>query len=508
MFPREQERRTYIQDLVARGTPAYGHQVLTALLKLGRARVVWTTNFDRVVEDAATAVLGSSGRLTVATLDSPAIARQALDDARGPLLVKLHGDFQSRRLKNTAQELQSQDRQLRDALVDACRRGGLAVVGYSGRDHSVMDALEDALDGGAGFPHGFFWFHRGPGAPAPRVTKLVARAQAAGIEAALIPLETFDELMGDLWTLAEDVPPDLAARFDRRTTRVSDAPAAPPGDSFPVIRLNAIPVRELPAVCRRVVCGVGGTREARDAVARAGVPVLVARRRTGVLAFGRDADVRAAFEAHGITTFDVHRLEPHRLAFDSAEHGLLLDALAQGLARERPLRLEGRRHRLLVAAPERAPADPYLLALAKVTRGVTGRAPGGGLAWAEALRVRFDFRDGRAWLLIEPTLWIEPSDDKAAGDAAREFRRARLVGRFNSAANAALDAWVGVLTGGAEYATVRTFDIADGVDAAFTIGRRTGFSRRSRRAAAAGDAGDAASPGPQRSTGGSRGRAA
>jgi hypothetical protein len=31
-------------------------------------------------------------------------------------------------------------------------RFGLAVVGYSGRDQSIIDALTDAIDGGSGYP--------------------------------------------------------------------------------------------------------------------------------------------------------------------------------------------------------------------------------------------------------------------------------------------------------------------------------------------------------------------
>jgi hypothetical protein len=58
---------------------------------------------------------------------------------------KLHGDFRSRRLKNTGDELRHQDSRLRQILLGACRRFGLVVVGYSGRDDSVMETLTDTL---------------------------------------------------------------------------------------------------------------------------------------------------------------------------------------------------------------------------------------------------------------------------------------------------------------------------------------------------------------------------
>ena len=42
-------------------------------------------------------------------------------------------------------ELQTQDANMRQAVLDASRRFGLAVMGYSGRDASVMGMLRDCL---------------------------------------------------------------------------------------------------------------------------------------------------------------------------------------------------------------------------------------------------------------------------------------------------------------------------------------------------------------------------
>ncbi len=55
-------------------------------------------------------VLGGTGRLVVTDLNRAELAREALNEGRWPLLVKLHGDFQSRRLKNTVDELGSRTR--------------------------------------------------------------------------------------------------------------------------------------------------------------------------------------------------------------------------------------------------------------------------------------------------------------------------------------------------------------------------------------------------------------
>lgn len=58
-YPHEMDRRRYIEQQIAAGTPSFGHRVLALLLQQGKVRLVWTTNFDRMVEDSAVAALGS-----------------------------------------------------------------------------------------------------------------------------------------------------------------------------------------------------------------------------------------------------------------------------------------------------------------------------------------------------------------------------------------------------------------------------------------------------------------
>src|ERR1051326_6256634 len=52
-YPTEADRRLYIQTRVEGASPSFGHYALAALMKAGRIRASWTTNFDRLVEDAA-----------------------------------------------------------------------------------------------------------------------------------------------------------------------------------------------------------------------------------------------------------------------------------------------------------------------------------------------------------------------------------------------------------------------------------------------------------------------
>ena len=215
-YPDEGDRRKVLEIHITAARPSYGHLAIASLLKAGRVRVLWTTNFDRTIEDAAAQVFGGTATLRIATLDSAAIALNALNEGRWPMLGKLHGDFQSGRLKNTSEELRKQDVLLREALVQGCQRSGLAVVGYSGRDESIVDALSGAMDGSASFPAGLFWFHRTDQALLPGVRRLAQKAQEKGVAMHLLAMETFDELMADIVNIMPDLSAELTTALDKR----------------------------------------------------------------------------------------------------------------------------------------------------------------------------------------------------------------------------------------------------------------------------------------------------
>jgi hypothetical protein len=105
----------------------------------------------------------------------------------------LHGDYRYDPLKNTAAELQQQEKVLREALVGQLKDGPLLVVGYSGRDASLMAALEDGYSiPGTGV---LYWCGFGDGEVPERVRRLLDRARAKGRAAYYVQSGGFDDLM-------------------------------------------------------------------------------------------------------------------------------------------------------------------------------------------------------------------------------------------------------------------------------------------------------------------------
>lgn len=177
-YPDARDRRSYIDDAVTRGTPSFGHRVLAGLISSGQIHCLFTTNFDDLIKRATVItddLLPPEERshLTVSALDSIDRGERCMSESDWPLLVKLHGDYQSEHLKNTAQELQVQNERLRGVLVQALTRFGLVVVGYSGRDASVMDALDEVVATEGAMPSGLWWVCRQDEQLLPRVEEML-----------------------------------------------------------------------------------------------------------------------------------------------------------------------------------------------------------------------------------------------------------------------------------------------------------------------------------------------
>lgn len=476
-WPSEIDRQIYIEGKLRGAKVGYGQLGLATLMQGSLTRIVWTTNFDALISDACAKIYGNTSSLTTASLDAPSLAREAINAQRWPVEVKLHGDFRSRRLKNTSDELREQDAGLRRLLVDCCQQNGLVVGGYSGRDSSIMETLRTSLEGPSPFPGGLFWLHRGDNPPLPAVSELLRACAMSGIEAGLVRIENLDETVRDLVRQFDKLDTSVLDSFAYQK-RVWTAPALLTGArGFPVIRLNALPIVSMPTVCRKVVCNIGGYAELREAIASTGADVIVARSSAGVLAFGSDSAVRTLLASHHIEEFDLHSIEVGRLRYETAERGLLREALSRGVARKLELKLFHRsRADHLCPANEADPRWDGLRSL--VGQELSGELdPCSQLRWYEGLSLKLDWASDQLWLLYEPRLIFEGVN---AGNKsiATSFGRERTFSRYNKHLNALVDYWAKQISSNGE--DHRALQISDGVDAVFRFGPITAFSRRVR----------------------------
>jgi hypothetical protein len=499
-----EDRRLYIRNKVSQGSPSLGHKVLGALLSSRKALCVFTTNFDTLVEEAATVAAqfvpaSNRARATVAALDNTSRATTALADNDWPLIVKLHGDYQSVKLKNISEELKRQDAEFLSVLKHAVQRFGLLVVGYSGRDDSVMEALRDGLRQPNAFPSGIYWLCPDPEALLPAVRSLMEQAAAANVEFFVIEGTTFDELTGDIADLV-DLPKTLADHvFGDRSSAAPVKVHLPrePALRAPVLRLTAVPLEELPLTARALSLQKPATiLEVRALLKASGVfaAVTTAGSSQTLAAFGPDQGLLSALASLGPSIAGEVALDPIR---DSWAKGLLYDALVRSLCQWKPLhaRLSRRGHSIQVSEPrkdlppQRAQERQALLAKLKgaYEAELTGPVKGTSGTYAEGFETRLELADGRWWFTFDPMTFIDLPFATTEGDkaqAAAAWRRRKNGGenggsrRRNAKWAELLDAWVELFTV-AKGRTHSAYSLAagSGVDAVFKLGARSARSR-------------------------------
>jgi len=128
------------EDELERGlkTPTPAHQAIATLAKHGYIRMILTTNFDRLLEQA---------------LDDEGVVPDVIssdDDLQGVMpyvhsqcvVVKVNGDYRDTRIKNTPEELENYSQTLNQFLDRVLDEFGLIICGWSGKwDTALRNAI-------------------------------------------------------------------------------------------------------------------------------------------------------------------------------------------------------------------------------------------------------------------------------------------------------------------------------------------------------------------------------
>ena len=480
----ESDRTTFLKDRLRGTHPGHGHICLASLMAISKTRVVWTTNFDTLIERGYQALQTKQPNLsemTTVSLADTEVLTHAVTHEEWPILVKIHGDYRFKKLKNTTLELQTQDRTLRRLLVNQCRQWGLAVVGYSGRDESVMEALTAATNDPPCYPQGLYWFTRAGTKPAESVVSLLKKVRATGAPAAIVEVGGFDELMEDLFLPHQEQLP--IARDLIKTTRPQRRPVEMQfgkGSGWPLIRTNALEVTDYPATCTIFGCKIGGSREVSQLTGDQRPRVTAARRKKGVIAFGTKKELLEIFKDHSPERFDVHPIVPRLFRYESHELGMFYEAICQGLANATGLqRVPGRKGRVLYFPNNYQMTDAEKTAVAKprMFSPVTQPKPNGPFHH-QGVSVSLEYRGDRLWMLLEPTI-VLTSDGEAPYRSTGKSKliKESLSGRYNGQSDQWLSFWVKFLEHRRGSPIRVTFPDDDNPEAEFKFSVQTAFSR-------------------------------
>lgn len=499
----EQQQR-YIEEQLAPEKLSLnsGHKILAALLAMGKTKIVFTTNFDAVIEKAYAEING--GMLQTYHLEGSYAALDALNNESYPFYIKLHGDFRYRSMKNLPAQLKSNDEQLRKAFVSACARYGLIVSGYSGRDENVMQCFRDAICQGNAFPKGFFWTTSSATRLHESVKDLITDAKTKGITAEIVEVDNFDELMNKLWKQIPAKPEEYQKKIRRNILTSCNTVTLEPGTEFPVIRTNAFPILEFPQDCLQIQSPQIATYEDLiERVKSTKADVIVTKKGKGVLYLGSQAEKEKLFKA---LKFEESRYSLMDDVKNLVRESLVCDFLTRdagyALARTRPLQFRKKRSEFYLIIDSKNPKDPFFQPLLEATSSkrypgrIAGDITGTTAKWREAVQFNLEFKNNQLWLLINPTIHIDDnirnekweaskSDPKLKAEidaimqAAKEFSDKRKRYRFNAQTSSLLDAWSQMLIGEKKHTVeMKSFNEACEHNAKFTASATTAFSRR------------------------------
>src|SRR3990172_6252314 len=181
----QKEGYAFLEKIMEGKEPSCGYSVLAQILANKLHKIVITTNFDSLTEDA----------LFIYTQRKPlVIGHEVLANfikpfGDRPIIVKIHRDFLLSP-KSKLSETKEIETDFKKNLASAFKYYTPLVIGYGGNDGSLMGFLEslDEIEGG------IFWFHRKTnGNLDERIQKLIEKFSGYAV-----PIDGFDELMIEL----------------------------------------------------------------------------------------------------------------------------------------------------------------------------------------------------------------------------------------------------------------------------------------------------------------------
>jgi hypothetical protein len=431
-YPIPESRRAYFQEKVRNAKPHIGYQLLASLACQGSIRSVWTTNFDQL-----TARSLATTNITPIEVGLDSTHRIVRSSKVGELVtVSLHGDYRYDHLKNTAQEIQTQEKSLEAALIQELRESPVIVCGYSGRDASIMSAFFKGMEDRR--PGSLYWCAQDPAAVSPRVRELMEHARHHGRTAYLVPTQGFDDLMVRLAQHCLDEPARATVgEVIAQNCGGSDQELVPfrieAGEPTAILKSNAFEI-ECPSEALVFEVKQWPTdhiwkwvREQSSQRTVAAVPL-----KGHVFAFGTMDDVRACF-GDNIKERPLRRPLPEDcLRFESgAITSLMLEALTGAMIAANPeLQSDGRREIWTNESPREE------------------RLNGESFRAFQSVHLSLRQLERRSYLILKPSLRVLDASGQLAPKAKANPVKMRILGyQHNKEFNEAVNLWRGKLLG-------------------------------------------------------------
>jgi hypothetical protein len=425
-FPIADDRRAFFQDKIRQAVPHIGYRLAIKLAEAEIVQSVWSPNFDGLTAKAAS----HSRSISAIEVGIDCQERLPRKPKRNELLcVSLHGDYRYDPLKNTPAELQEQERLLRAALVEHLKDVPLLVAGYSGRDASLMAALEDSYSrSGTGV---LYWCGFGDGDIPQSVERLLNVARSHGRSAYYVQSGGFDDLMLRIALhclkdqAVEEARELILAQSPMPTEERADFTLA----ALPtcgVIKSNAFPLTP-PSEIYEFDLKEWPTEHVWEYFDKStdGREIVAAPFRGKAYAFGTTDDIRTAFDDRIGAKIERVPINDMDLRYeDGVISSLIRRALVRAMAAQAAVNTDGRDILWEPAARERRTE--------------------GGVHYLvhDAVVVYLRRVAGISYVVLKPTVKIQSTDGaEVPDDVERNLKMAILGWQHNNKFNEALDSW-------------------------------------------------------------------
>ncbi|MGE0092286.1 MAG: SIR2 family protein [Bacteroidales bacterium] len=412
-YPDSLVRKEFLSDLVRDKKPSIGFLCLSALVERQKFNVVWTTNFDDLIEKAITALNYKSCQIV--SPDNASSVQQFNSDI--PTVVKLHGDFRYDPLQNTDEELQELEASLHTKFLDASTQKGILVVGYSGSDKSVMTTLEKALEKPNAFPKGLIWCIPKGLQPSKDLEALIEKAHQQNNRSGFLEIDNFDYFLHEIYKTCElsntQIDTIASERFEQRQAfRLSQNPSA----TLPIL-LNAIKAKSFPKTAfttKTTLTGVGKWKRLRQVIGSSNIVASFTKNDT-LMIFGVEQEIKETLKSHITDDLKIADIPEHIYYHsDSFYLGMLYELVEKALINDFGLSVyaKGRNIRKFYSSENRL-SDSEIADIKNRNRNFNIHQ---NIAVFEAFEFKIEFVNKELYLLICPTVHIQTT---AGGEPPR-----------------------------------------------------------------------------------------
>lgn len=192
-----QARQTLISNYVNNVAPSLGHLCLGNFIITDKIPTVWTTNFDELIEAGVKKLNPAYSLNVISSANKDSL--NSITNNNFHTLYKLHGDYRYDEIQNTDDELKSLETTISEKFSKSLFNRGLVIIGYAGKDNSIMQVLEQNIDNENFLSKGLYWLTPNKKILSERVKLLMERACNKNENSCVIEINDFDDFMYSMY---------------------------------------------------------------------------------------------------------------------------------------------------------------------------------------------------------------------------------------------------------------------------------------------------------------------